>query len=180
MLFQFFSKKWKILKKLDFAWFPFTFPWKCKGKSSEIQLFRDFSRFSKISRKKIWKIMKNKKFAKNPKFFVILVLRVIDFCRLEMLQTTSWRSYIDGVQNVHFPFQNLLRPTHVDQNRSCESYTGTWSTAKSWAAYFPRGSKKNLARLVAILAILLFFSARGTKMNRIEKKYMEKRNFCNF
>ena len=76
-----FRKSRKISKKLDFAWFPFTFPCKCKGKSSEIRLFRDFS---KIFRKKIWKIMKNQNFPKIPKMFVILVLRVIDFCRLEI------------------------------------------------------------------------------------------------
>ena len=31
--------------------------------------------------------MKNQNFPKNPKFFVILVVRVIDFCHLEILQT---------------------------------------------------------------------------------------------
>ena len=43
------------------------------------------------------------------------------------------------------------------------------------------GSKSNdnytktiLARLAAILAILLFFSARGPKINNIEKKFNEK------
>ena len=36
--------------------------------------------------------------------------------------------------------------------------------------YNEERTKKILARLAAILAILLFFSARGTKINRIEKK----------
>ena len=38
-------------------------------------------------------------------------------------------------------------------------------------------SKKILARLAAILAILLIFSARGTKINNIEKSLMTKHIF---
>ena len=46
-----------------------------------------------------------------------------------------------------------------------------WSAAKSWAAQADTGEeKKILARMAAILVILLFFSARGTKINRIHKK----------
>ena len=49
--------------------------------------------------------------------------------------------------------------------------TGMWSAAKSWPAYISRASeKKILARMAVILAILLFFSARGLKMNNIQKK----------
>ena len=41
--------------------------------------------------------------------------------------------------------------------------------------------KKIMARLAAILAILLFFSARGPKINNIEKKsLMKKHNFWDF
>ena len=50
-----------------------------------------------------------------------------------------------------------------------------WSAAKSWAVN-PTilVTKIILARLAAILAILLFFSARGTKINRVEKTNNEK------
>ena len=74
MIFQIFSENFrksrKISKKLDFAWFSFTFPCKCKGKSSEIRLFRDFS---KIFRKKSEKSSKIKNFQKIQKFSQIIL-----------------------------------------------------------------------------------------------------------
>ena len=44
-----------------------------------------------------------------------------------------------------------------------------WSAAKSWAAHRMIAHGKILARLAAILVILPFFCAKGTKLNRIEK-----------
>ena len=62
------------------------------------------------------------------------------------------------------------RARYVSQEYSSD----IWSAAKSWAApgivYHEIVTKKILARLAAILAILLFFSARGTKINNICKK----------
>ena len=40
--------------------------------------------------------------------------------------------------------------------------------------YNEKCRKTILARLAAILAILVFFSARGPKINNIEKKFNEK------
>ena len=68
-----------------------------------------------------------------------------------------------------------------NQVRAAAHVYSMWLGSKTWAAiggpFNDSVQKTILARLAAILAILLCFSARGTKINSIEKKNNEKHTF---
>ena len=56
-----------------------------QAKSNFFEIFRDFRKFSE----KIWKIMKNQKFSKSPKYFSLYFRVWSRFCGLEIPETKS-------------------------------------------------------------------------------------------